>query len=89
MYHISMTFSWIHEPFYLQLVTVQNSVTVFFLFTETKALQEHSSHLKKTHEVMVNMEEINLSETAIEEKEQGRPSGAILSLALGKQRKHC
>jgi hypothetical protein len=38
---------------------------------------------------MVNMEEINLSETAIEEKEQGRPSGAILSLALGKQRKHC
>jgi hypothetical protein len=31
------------------------------------------------------MEEMNLSETATEEEEPGRPSGAILSLALGKQ----
>jgi hypothetical protein len=32
------------------------------------------------------MEEVNLSETTTEEEEDpGRPSGAILSLALGKQ----
>jgi hypothetical protein len=43
----------------------------------------------KTHKVMVNMEELNLSETTTEEEEPGRPSGAILSLALGKQRKPC
>jgi len=35
------------------------------------------------------MEEMNLSETTTEEEEPGRPSGAILSLALGKQRKLC
>lgn len=35
------------------------------------------------------MEEMNLSETTTEEEEPGRPSGAILSLALGKQRKSC
>jgi hypothetical protein len=81
---------WTHEPFYLQLVTVQNSIIDFFLlFTETKALHEQSSHLKKTHKVTVNTEEMNLSETTTEEEEPGRPSGAILSLALGKQRKLC
>jgi hypothetical protein len=33
------------------------------------------------------MEEINLNDTTTEEEEEpGRPSGAILSLALGKQK---
>lgn len=54
-------------------------------FAVTKASQKHNSHLKKTHKVVVNMEEVNLSETTTEEEEPGRPSGAILSLALGKQ----
>jgi len=78
-----------HEPFYLQLVTLQNSVIAFFSFTATKALHEQIAHLKKTHKVSVNMEETNLSETTTEDEEPGRPSGAILSLALGKQRKSC
>lgn len=30
------------------------------------------------------MEEVNISETTTEEEEPGRPSGAILSLALGR-----
>ena len=85
----SMTFLWMHEPFYLQLVTLQNSVIDFFSFTATKALHEQSSHLKKTHKLTVNVEETNLSETTTEEEEPGRPSGAILSLALGKKRKSC
>lgn len=34
------------------------------------------------------MEETNFSETTTEEEEPGRPSGAILSLALGKQKKN-
>jgi hypothetical protein len=55
-------------------------------FTVTKVSHKHNSHLKKTHKVVVNVEEVNLSETTtIEEVEPGRPSGAILSLALGKR----
>lgn len=49
----------------------------------TKVSHEHSSHLKKAHKVVVNMEEVKLSENNAEEEEPGRPSGAILSLALG------
>ncbi|XP_023720150.1 uncharacterized protein LOC111871348 isoform X3 [Cryptotermes secundus] len=49
----------------------------------TKVSHEHSSHLKKTHKVAVNMDEVKLSENSAEEEEPGRPSGAILSLALG------
>jgi hypothetical protein len=51
----------------------------------TKVSHEHSSHLKKAHKVVVNMEDVKLSENSAEEEEPGRPSGAILSLALGKQ----
>jgi hypothetical protein len=55
-------------------------------FAVTKVAHEHSSHLKKAHKVVVNMEEVKLSENTTEgEQEPGRPSGAILSLALGKQ----
>jgi hypothetical protein len=53
-------------------------------FAATKVSHEHSSHLKKAHKVVVNMEEVKLSENTAEE-EPGRPSGAILSLALGKE----
>jgi hypothetical protein len=52
-------------------------------FAVTKVSHEHSSHLKKAHKVVVNMEEVKLSENTTEEP--GRPSGAILSLALGKE----
>lgn len=51
----------------------------------TKVSHEHSSHLKKAHKVVVNMEDVKLSENSAEEEEPSRPSGAILSLALGKQ----
>jgi hypothetical protein len=54
-------------------------------FAVTKVSHEHSSHLKKAHKVVVNMDEVKLSENSAEEEEPGRPSGAILSLALGKQ----
>ena len=41
----------------------------------------HNSQLKKSHKIEIDIDEVNLSETA--EEEPGRPSGAILSLALG------
>jgi hypothetical protein len=53
-------------------------------FSVTKASQEHTSHLKKAQKVMVNMEEVKLSGNTTDEP--GRPSGAILSLALGKKK---
>ncbi|PSN57241.1 hypothetical protein C0J52_05001 [Blattella germanica] len=45
----------------------------------TNSLHGHNSHLKKTHKE--DLEEANFSEMI--EEEPGRPSGAILSLALG------